>query len=112
MKCPECGQWNSSSEGQCTMCGAELTSEAQGSVTEKIEMRKRVKKSLIYAILMILGPIASINAVYVSAKAKKVLSPGDDGWKGVVALQIIGWVETAVWILILGVAVVSSIAGQ
>ena len=37
-----------------------MTSEAQEAVTEKIKMRKRVKKSLIYAILMILGPIASI----------------------------------------------------
>jgi hypothetical protein len=112
MKCPECGQWNSSSEGRCTSCGVELTSEAQKAVTDKIKMRKRVKKSLIYAILMILGPIASINAIYVSAKAKKVLSPGDEGWKGVVALRIIGWVETALWILIIGAAVISSIVGQ
>ena len=89
-----------------------MTSEAQEAVTEKIKMRKRVKKSLIYAILMILGPIASINAVYVSAQAKQVLSPGDEGWKGVVALQIIGWVETVAWILIIGAAVISSIAGQ
>ena len=112
MKCPECGQWNSSSEERCTRCGAELTSKVQEAVTEKIKMRKNVKKSLIYAILMILGPIASINAVYVSAQAKKVLSPGDEGWKGVVALQIIGWVETVAWILIIGAAVISSIAGQ
>ena len=112
MKCPECGQWNSSGEERCAGCGAELTSEAQEAVTEKLKMRKRVKKSLIYAILMILGPIASINAVYVSAQAKKVLSPGDEGWKGVVALQILGWVETAAWIVIIGAAVISSIAGQ
>ena len=111
MKCPECGQWNSDSQERCTGCGAELTSEAQAASTDKMKMRKNVKKSLIYAILMILGPIASINAILVSAKAKKVLSPGDEGWKGAVALQIIGWVETAVWILIIGAAVVSSIAG-
>jgi len=48
----------------------------------------------------------------VSAQARKVLSPGDEGWKGVVALQIIGWVETVAWILIIGAAVIASIAGQ
>ena len=37
MKCPECGQWNSSSEERCTGCGAELTSEAQEAITEKIK---------------------------------------------------------------------------
>jgi hypothetical protein len=48
----------------------------------------------------------------VSAQAKQVLSPGDEGWKGVVALQILGWVETVAWILIIGAAVISSITGQ
>jgi hypothetical protein len=48
----------------------------------------------------------------VSAQARKVLNPGDEGWKRVVALQILGWVETVAWILIIGAAVISSIAGQ
>jgi len=92
------------------MLNAEITEEK-----EKVEMRKRVTKSLIYAIIfglgLILGLIAGINAIYVSAKAKKVLGPGDEGWKSVIALQIIGWIETVVWILIIGGSVIASIAG-
>jgi hypothetical protein len=55
---------------------------------------------------------ANRKHLYVSAQARKVLNPGDEGWKRVVALQILGWVETVAWILIIGAAVISSIAGQ
>lgn len=51
----------------------------------------------IFCFGIILEPIAIVNA----RKAKKVLSPGDEGYGNAQAAEIIGWIAVGLWILVI-----------
>jgi len=49
----------------------------------------------IFCFGIILEPIAIVNA----RKAKKVLSPGDEGYGNAQAAEIIGWIAVGLWVV-------------
>jgi len=71
------------------------------------------KNALIMAIVgifcfgIILEPLAIVNA----RKAKKVLSPGDEGYGNAQAAEIIGWIAVSLWVVSLCITVIIAISG-
>ena len=104
-KCPRCGLWNSSSATRCD-CGYDFEKGTLEESYNKAEVStsatRDARNALIGAIvgIFVFGIVLEPAVIYLARKAKKSLSPDDQGYNDAKTAETIAWVVLVLWIFV------------
>jgi uncharacterized Tic20 family protein len=103
-RCPRCDLWNTGSALRCD-CGYDFrtnTIEESYSKKEVSKSAKRKTRDILFGAiigLFVFGIILEPAAIYLARKARKTLTPTDDGYNHTVVAEIIAWIGLVLWLL-------------
>jgi ribosomal protein L40E len=125
--CPACSTQNPAFAEKCSNCGLnlewareeqkrkerELAAQEKASLAEvdtKGQGRKLAGEALTAAIvgIFLCGIAFEPYAIYKARKAKEILAPGEEGWGKANTAEIMGWIFTLLWVVLLIVSLANS----